>query len=184
MGLLSGAPAAASLRGTASPALHQRIMTKNFDYDLLLTASVWEAKKDWQRRKSGEASTLPRRSPVLGHRLASFNYGALFFVWFSFVVFATEPTPTSITLPAWITVCTTKIWACSFYDFIFLAGLKCRWHKTHRVLKRLAFARRVPNTAQDGLGFLCSITWLFFKRGHFISLNSTQTRTPNGYSFN
>lgn len=94
MGLLSGAPAAASLRGTASPALHQRIMTKNVDYDLLLTASVWEAKKDWQRRKSGEASTLPRRSPVLGHRLASFNYGALFFVWVSFVVFATEPTPT------------------------------------------------------------------------------------------
>ncbi len=66
MGLLSGAPAAASLHGTASPALHQRIMTKNFGYDLLLTASVWEAKKDYDKeKKSGEASTLPRRSPVL-----------------------------------------------------------------------------------------------------------------------
>lgn len=59
MGLLFGAPAAASLHGPASPALHQRIMTKNLDYDLLLTASVWEAKKDYDKEKKNQGK-LPR----------------------------------------------------------------------------------------------------------------------------
>lgn len=33
-------------------------MTKNFDYDLLLTASVWEAKKDYDEEKN--QGKLPR----------------------------------------------------------------------------------------------------------------------------
>lgn len=110
---------------------------------------------------------MPRRSPVLGHRLASFNYGALFFVWVSFVVFATEPTPTVSHYQLDSQCAQPKFEPVLFMISFFLAGLKCRWHKTHRVLKHLAFARLVPNTAQDGLGFLCSITWLFLKKRTF-----------------
>lgn len=165
MGLFSGAPAAASLHGTASPALHQRIMTKNFDYDLLLTASVWEAKKDYDKEKN--QGKLPRchedlLSLVIGWPLWTmvhyFSFG--FLLLFSQLSLHQPYHTTSLTHSVHNQNLSLFFLWLNF--FFFLAGLKCRWHKTHRVLKRLAFARRVPNTAQDGLGFLCSITWLLF----------------------